>query len=195
MPSSPFDHPHRKGRCYATWFAKRKSFELVGHFGFTESDREDNEQQLLVSLMQRWPKFNSAECTPNEFISWAIGVGIRDLVREQQNRNEFLPTECEPLEDLLGDEEELLPASCVHPDHAPAVELSVDLAEVLARLPSEVQYTAQLLVHNNICDVARELGLSRRTIRNRVQVIREALEAAGYGTAMPHANQTSEENT
>ena len=181
MPSSPFDHPHRKGRCYATWFAKRKSFELVGHFGFTKSDQDDLEQQLLLSLMERWPKFNPAECSANEFISWAIGRAVRDLVREQQSRNEHLPTECDPIEDVIGDEEELLPPQCVQADHAPAVDLSVDVAKALAHLPSEVRNTAQRLMVNNVSDVARELGVSRRAVRNRVKVIREALVAVGYG--------------
>ena len=53
MPSSPFGHPHKKGKCYATWYAKKKARELVGHFGFTSSDQDDIEQSLLLSLMER----------------------------------------------------------------------------------------------------------------------------------------------
>ncbi len=183
MPSSPFGHPHTKGACYATWYAKKKSKELVGHFGFTSSDRDDIEQQLLLSLLERWPKFNPAECSPQEFISWAIGRAVADLIREQQRRLEAVPTEGLPVEELLNDEEGSLPAGCIQPDPAPAIELSLDVEFVLSRLPPEIQETARELKTGNVCEVARRLGVSRRTVRNRLQVIREAFERAGYGDA------------
>ncbi|MBL8810625.1 MAG: sigma-70 family RNA polymerase sigma factor [Planctomycetaceae bacterium] len=183
MPSSPFGHPHRKGPCYATYYAKKKAHELVGHFGFTSSDQDDLEQSLLVSLMERWPKYEASECTPQEFISWAIGKGVAEQVRERQARNHFEPTDGLSLEDLINDEEELLPASCVQADHAHAIDLSVDIEQVLASLPPDVQKTARLLMTENMSEAARKSGVSRRTIRDRARIIREAFERAGYGDA------------
>ncbi len=181
MPSSPFGHPHKKGKCYATWYAKKKARELVGHFGFTSSDQDDIEQSLLLSLMERWPKYEASECSPQEFISWAIGKGVAEQVREQQARNRFEPTDGLSLEDLVNDEDELLPASCVQADHAPVIDLSLDIEQVLANLPPDVQETARLLKTENISETARQLGVSRRTIRDRMRIIGQALVRAGIG--------------
>ena len=181
MPLSPLGHPHAHGNCYATWFVKKKARELTGHFGFTESDRDDLEQSLFTSLLERWQKFNANECSPQEFISWAVGRGVADLIRERQQRNELEPIEGRPLEEIFRNEDEPLPPCCVQPDHVPTVELTLDVEHILSRLPPDIQDTARRLMEGNVCQVARLTGLSRRTIRDRARMIREAFEAAGYG--------------
>lgn len=183
MPSSPFGHPHTKGACYATWYAQKKARVLVGHFGFTSSDQEDIQQQLLLSLLERWPKFNPAESSPQEFISWAIGRIVADLIRDQQRRHAAEPTQCQPIDELINDEEASLPASCIESDPVPVIDLALDIEVVLSRLPPAVQETARELRTGNISEVARRLGLSRRTIRDRVRLLREAFVRAGYGDA------------
>ena len=59
MNDSPFGLAHQHGDCYATWYAKKKAAELIGHFKFNESDREDIEQTLLLKLIERWPRFDA----------------------------------------------------------------------------------------------------------------------------------------
>ena len=180
MPPSPFGHSHKRGDCYATWYANKKASALVGEFGFTESDTDDIEQSLIVGLLERWPKFNPKECSAKEFISWAIGRAVADQIREQQRRHEFEPTENEPIEQLYGDKGQLLPSSCMHADHVPQIDRSIDLEQVLASLPPEIQAVGELLMTGNITNAARELGISRRTVRDRMEKLRIALEAAGY---------------
>ena len=41
---------------YAVQIIKYKARQLVGRVGFTESDREDLEQEMLMGLLQRLPK-------------------------------------------------------------------------------------------------------------------------------------------
>lgn len=183
MPSSPFGHPHTQGACYATWYAEKKARVLVGHFGFTASDQEDIQQLLLLALLERWPKFNSAEISPQEFISWAIGRTVAELIRQQQRRQAAEPTQYQPIDELLNDEEASLPAACIEADPTPAIDLALDIEVVLSRLPPAVQETARELRTGNISEVARRLGLSRRTIRDRVRQLREAFVRAGYGDA------------
>ncbi len=65
----------------------------------------------------------------------------------------------------------------------PAIDLALDIEVVLSRLPPAVQETARELRTGNISEVARRLGLSRRTIRDRVGQLREAFVRAGYGNA------------
>lgn len=180
MPPSPFGHSHRQGDCYATWYAHKKAVGLIGCFGFSETDVDDIEQSLIVGLLERWPKFNPKECSAKEFISWAIGRTVADQIREQQRRHEFEPTETEPIEQLFDDEEQPLPSSGLYEDHVPHIDRSIDLAQILTSLPPEIQAVGELLMSGNITNAARELGISRRTVRDRMQKLRLALEAAGY---------------
>lgn len=180
MSDSPFGHSHQHGDCYAAWYAKKKAQELAGQCGFSRSDGDDIEQSLLLGLMERWPKFNPEECSPKEFISWAIGRGVADLIRDQQRRHEFEPTETQPIERLLSDDAVSIPASCVEDDPVPHLDLKIDLETILATLPPEIEQVGRLLMSGNISQAARELGISRRTVRDRVQKLREALQAAGY---------------
>jgi len=43
---------------YAVQLIKYKARQLVGRVGFTESDRDDLEQELMLDLLRRLPKYN-----------------------------------------------------------------------------------------------------------------------------------------
>jgi len=53
MKHPAFSQPHHSGDDYTTWLIKFKASKLVGNCGFTISDREDLEQELALTLLQR----------------------------------------------------------------------------------------------------------------------------------------------
>ncbi len=117
------------------------------------------------------------QARPGRFVK-----GTRQL-RKQQRRQAAEPTQYQPIDELIHDEEASLPAACIESDPVPAIDLALDIEVVLSRLPPAVQETARELRTGNISEVARRLGLSRRTIRDRVGQLREAFVRAGYGDA------------
>lgn len=183
MPHSPFGHAHERGDCYATWYAKRKAEKLVEPLELTEFDQDDVEQSLLLGLLERWPKFDPSVCKPKPFITWAIKRAVADQIREQRRRLKFEPTEVEPLEDLLADEEEALPADYVSEDLAQVLDRAMDIQETLSKLPPEIQEVGRMLMSHNVVETAQELGLSRRTVRDRMEKLQEALTSAGFAHA------------
>lgn len=183
MPHSPFGHTHERGDCYATWYAKRKAEKLVEPLELTEFDQDDIEQSLILGLLERWPKFDPSVCKPKEFITWAIKRAVADQIREQRRRLKFEPTEVEPLEDLLADDEEDLPTSCVCEDHAPVLDRAMDIQEAMSRLPPEIQEVGRLLMTYTVVETAQKLGVSRRTVRDRMERLRDALTTAGLAPA------------
>jgi len=54
---------------YAVQLIKYKARQLVGRVGFTESDREDLEQEMVLDLLRRLPKFDPKRAGRNTFIA------------------------------------------------------------------------------------------------------------------------------
>lgn len=180
MSDSPFGHAHKHGDCYATWYARKKAAELIGHFGFVESDEEDLAQTLLLKLLERWPQFNPNQASPGRFISWAIQKGVADLVRDKQQQNEFEPTVPVPVEPFAADEEFGDMSSCRVADPSAQASLRMDVATVLQRLPPELRQVAELLQQHSVAEIVRLTGKSRSAIRYAARQIREAFVQAGF---------------
>ena len=53
-----FDNRYEGIDEYAVRIIKHKARQLVGRAGFTESDREDLEQEMMLDLLRRLPKFD-----------------------------------------------------------------------------------------------------------------------------------------
>ena len=59
-----FDKRYKGIDEYAVRIIKYKARQLVGRVGFTESDREDLEQEMILDLLQRLPKYDPARAQP-----------------------------------------------------------------------------------------------------------------------------------
>lgn len=181
MSNSPFKIKHRHGDCYATWYARKKARSLVGHFGFVPSDQDDLFQTLIVKLLERWPQFDPGHIKPGRFISWAIKLGVKDLIRDQRQRQKFEPTESIPVEPAAADETFGDVTGCHAADPSVATSLKLDVATILARLPPDIRHIAELLQSNTLAEIERQTGKSRQSLRSAAQKIRAAFERAGYG--------------
>ena len=57
---------------YAVQIIKFKAKQLVGRVGLTDSDREDLEQEMILDLLQRLPKYNPDRAQRNTFIARVV---------------------------------------------------------------------------------------------------------------------------
>ena len=183
MSNSPFGIRHRFGDCYATWYANKKAGNLVGHFGFLPSDQEDLFQSLIEKLLERWPQYDPSHIKPGVFVSWAIKLGVKDLIRQQRQRQKFEPTESIPIDPEEADELLQDEASISSADPTTALVLSLDVATILSRLPADLRQIADLLQSHPPVEIERKTGRSRQSIRLAIRQIREAFVQGGYGDA------------
>jgi RNA polymerase sigma-70 factor (ECF subfamily) len=177
-PQSPFSIRRKGGDDYATWYIKRKTDELVGHFGIAESDRADIEQELALDLVQRWPKFDPGKSKPRTFITQVVRHKVSTIIRHRSTeQRRFEQIGHVPIDRSI---EEEVPR-CFRtglPERIDQeyVDLSEDVAAVLAKLPAELRNICKQLRTESIAEVARQLGIPASTLRYRIRKIRGQFE-------------------
>ena len=179
MQHSPFGHAHSHGDCYATWYAKKKSAELVGHYNFNSSDREDIEQSLLFSLMDHWPDYQSDKSSPRAFIAWVIKISIAKIVRNRLQEMKFEPTVPVHVEQLLADQE-LRESRAEIDDETHTINLKLDIHVIKEKLPADLREIAELLQSHSVTEITQLTGKSRQAIRIAIRQIRKVFEEAGF---------------
>ena len=90
---------------YAVQLIKYKARQLVGRVGFTESDRNDLEQELMLDLLRRLPKYNPDRAQRNTFIARVVEHKIATIIESQKaSMRDYRLCRCS-LNDRFEDEE------------------------------------------------------------------------------------------
>ena len=177
---------------YAVRIIKHKARQLVGRYGLTFFDREDLEQELMIDLLQRMRYFNPAKAKKTTFIARIVERHIATILeaRHAQCRDWRL---CRvslntPHESDKGDTWELIDRvdsegalrTC-QPDtrESEINNLRMDLARVLDTLPEDLRDLCERLRESNMAEIARETGVSRTTLYDKLTRIREAFREVG----------------
>ncbi len=165
---------------YTMTLVQCKARQLVGKAGYTQDDVADIEQDLIKSLLACMPQFDPAKATLNTFADRVVGSRIVDLLRrrnaEIRNRgreafslNEEIETEdgsVEIIETVSQDEIDLRTGR-YNRLAADRAHLQIDLNAVVAGLSPELRQVADMLRTASVAEVARELGIPRRTFREK----------------------------
>ena len=69
---------------YAVRIIKHKARKLIGSKGFSKSDREDLEQEMIYDLLRRLPKYDSAKAQLNTFIARVVENRISSIIEERE---------------------------------------------------------------------------------------------------------------
>ncbi|NIM21304.1 MAG: RNA polymerase subunit sigma-24 [Candidatus Latescibacteria bacterium] len=188
-----FENRYRGIDDYAVRIIKHKARQLVGHAGFTESDREDLEQELVLDLLRRLPKYNPQRTKRNTFIALIIEHKVATIIESSKAGKRDYRTPLCSLNDQLEDKE----GSSMEREETidqedylrrtgklsrPAVELqelSLDTQKVVASLPPELRELCRRLQTQSITEISRETGIPRGTIYESRKKLRALFEDAG----------------
>lgn len=165
---------------YATRYAKRKASQLAGHFGFSKSDRADIVQELLFDLMRRWPKYDPTRGEPHVFIRRVLWARVSTLIKQKRALKRQFDYEAATLDEEAEEEVTTsfrtgLPQR-IDQEYA---DLATDVATVLAKLTAEERELCERLQSQTLSEIARELGVPRSTLADRVEKLRSRFEDAG----------------
>lgn len=179
---------------YALKLVHYKARQIVGKAGYTQSDIEDIEQDLIMDLLERLPKFDPAKATYNTFVARMVERKISNLLRDRQaemrdqrrnvcSLNEDIDTgEGKPVQrvtTISQDDHDIRTGKCGRSAKERA-HLQVDLETVLADLSPELCQAAVLLQTTSVFQAAREMGVPRRTFREKHLVqLHKAFTAKG----------------
>lgn len=173
---------------YTMTLVQRKARQLVGKAGYTWDDIADIEQDLIRDLLERLPKYDPSKATINTFADRVVGRRICNLLRHRQTEmrdhrreafslNEEIETEAgsvEIIETVSQDEIDLRTGRYNRPA-AERAHLEIDLNVVLIGLPPDLRRVADMLRTQSVTEVARDLGIPRRTFREKhLAQLREA---------------------
>ena len=178
---------------YAAGLIRFKARQLVGQAGFTASDREDLEQELIFDLLRRLPKYDPKRAQRNTFIARVVEhrvatlieaqkAGIRDYRRCRYSLNDCFEDEdgrsVERVETFDQDDYLLRTGAQSRPSEELST-LTIDVAAVLEELPRELHNLCRRLQAETVTEISRDTGVPRGTIYESIKKLRRIFEDAG----------------
>ena len=172
---------------------KNKARRLVGSAGFVEADQPDLEQDLVVDLFQRLPRFNPALAKIETFINRLVKHHVATLIGAQKaDRRDYRrragSLDEEP-ESEAGDATDVPPVldskeyrretlSSARSDEE-LRDLRIDLAKTIGELPDDLRSLWNRLQTAPVSHISRETGVPRGTVYEGIARLRSQFERAG----------------
>jgi RNA polymerase sigma-70 factor (ECF subfamily) len=173
---------------------KYKARQLVGKAGYTQDDIADIEQDPIVDLLERLPRFDPTKATYTTFLFCVVDRAVCNMLRHRRAEKRAPWREAGSLNDEIGTggDEPVQRLTAISQDehdlrtgkHArPAEErnhLRIDMSAALDGLSPELRQAAELLQHTSVRQTARAMGVSESAFRKRHLVqLRKHFKARG----------------
>ncbi len=182
---------------FVTKLIRRKAREVTRNYSFHAVDADDVEQTLLLKLLQRLQKYQPRKGHYKAFVTRVIETQVATLIehhsapkrddREVGSLSEPIRRDerDELLANLVTEAEGSNHTQCALRNVSDEAELSELIAIVLADLPPDMRTLAEQLQSASVAVLARQLGLPRTTLRDRLQRLRchPAIQRLAVATA------------
>ena len=170
---------------------RSKFRQIVGKAGIAPQDRDDIEQELMLVLLRRWPRFNPGRGQPGAFLKKVADRIVANLLRDQQAQkrdrrgqqslNMLVRSEdgdlAEWTETISQVDQDRRQGKATRSEEE-VMQLRLDLEGVLASMPSLRRELAELLKHMSPSAAARKLGRSVDKTKLSVALILRRFEEA-----------------
>jgi len=173
---------------YALWLIQTKAKQLAGRYGFSPSDREDLEQELMLDLLQRLPRFDPSRAKRKTFINRVVDHAVASLVKRQKaEKRDYrrnggsLSKDVEAPDGGLVERGNTLSADtgqAGRSDEAGCL-LVFDVRTVILILPEDLRELTVRLRTQSVAQAARGMGVPRQILHERVKRLRCLFENAG----------------
>jgi len=180
---------------YAAKLIRCKARQLVGKAGLTWNDVEDLEQELILHLLERLPKFDPEVAARTTFVAHVVERKISNILRDRMREKRDGRRELGSLNDLIEDDEgeTIVRAHTIDQDATDIrmgrrnrtceeeARLRLDVSLLLSALPDDLHPVAQELLQKTITEAAESLGMPRTTLYYAIKRLRPLFEKAGLG--------------
>ena len=178
---------------YAVRIIKYKARQLVGRVGFTESDRQDLEQEMVFDLLRRLPKFKPERAQRNTFIARVVEHKVATIIEAQKAgmrdyrlcpcslNDRFENDEGGSVEriDTINQDDYLQRTGKLSRPISDLRGLSIDVRSAVEKLPPELRELCKRLQVESVTDISRDTGIPRGTIYESIKKLRTLFEDAG----------------
>lgn len=171
---------------------RRKVRQLIGSYGFEEQDRESLEQELLLRILQGMRRYDQSQAHRNAFVTTIVERSVATLIRDKcagkrdHRRIGSLHSlvKCADggkteIAETIGQESYDARRGRAPRGAETLFELTNDVQNCLTKLPRELRELAESLKQKSVSQIAREMGIPRTTLRERVRQLRERFESEG----------------
>jgi RNA polymerase sigma-70 factor, ECF subfamily len=170
-----------------------KAKQLTLHPGFSDADREDIEQELLLDLLRRQPKYDPERAQNSTFVARVVEHRAATLIEERtacrrDHRCQAFSLN-EPIEEggdaccerseTFDQDDYLLRTGRQARSSDELRDLGIDVRTVVDGLPDAMRSVCQRLMHDSVTDVSRDTGVPRSTLYGIIGKIRAAFKDAG----------------
>jgi len=178
---------------YAVRIIRYKARQLVGRAGFTESDRQDLEQEMVFDLLRRLPKFKPERAQRNTFIARVVEHKVATIIEAQKAgmrdyrlcscslNDRFENEEGGSVEriDTINQDDYLQRTGKLSRPISDLRGLSIDVRSAVEKLPPELRELCKRLQVESVTDISRDTGIPRGTIYESIKKLRTLFEDAG----------------
>lgn len=178
---------------YAVRIIKYKARQLVGRVGFTESDRQDLEQEMVFDLLRRLPKFKPERAQRNTFIARVVEHKVATIIEAQKAgmrdyrlcpcslNDRFENEEGGSVEriDTINQDDYLQRTGNLSRPISDLRGLSIDVRNAVEKLPPELRDLCKRLQVESVTEISRDTGIPRGTIYESIKKLRTLFEDAG----------------
>lgn len=177
---------------YARNVIRHKARQLIGKCGFTHDDYEDLQQEMLLDLLMRLPKFDPSKASYNTFVARIVDRKISNLIRDRGRQKRDHRCQVRPLDEEVEGEADITREEMLSQDDVDLrtgrhdrpelerIEMRLDVARALADLPPDLKALAERLLSQSVTEAARDLGVPRSTLYGSgIARLRKIFEEAG----------------
>jgi len=187
------DQDHGKIGKAEKGFIRKKARQLVGKSGFTRWDIDDICQELTLRLFRAMLSFDPNQGHWAVFVTTVVERSAASLLRDKRAEKRdhrrvrslnvvIADDEHEgPVElgDTVGRRELDARLGQASRDEHDLAQLALDIAGAIAGLSPEMRELAERLKTDSVSQIARDLGVPRTTLNDRVRELRRQFEDAG----------------
>ena len=175
---------------YAVRIIKHKARKLTGCKGYSGSDREDLEQEMIYDLLRRLPKYDSEKAQLNTFIARVVENRIATIIEERQAGKRDWRLSTASLNDRLDQgengtverqevydmDEYLRQSGRFSRNPIDQMQLRIDLKNAIEALPPELRSLCNRLQTESVTEISRNTGIPRGTLYDRIKKLRVLFE-------------------
>lgn len=165
-------------------FATRCAHSLVRQVGFTLSDFDDIQQELICVVLNELPSFDPSRSKRTTFIARVLQHKVQQMVRNRTRAKRHPFREAFSLNEActLSDQSDATYAEVVADGNDDAWrlrELIADVHAAVVALPPKLRNLAILHAHLKPSEARKEAGLAKSSHHRAIRTIREYFHAAG----------------
>ena len=182
---------------YAVRVVRLTTHALVKRGGIPAADRQDVEQELMLDLLRRLPRFDASRASLRTFTARVVAHCATRIVaaaweaRRMARRTESLHEEVEDGQGGRVEQWETLDTDCDRrrPGRQSAdgesLDLRLDVDALLSDLPREMRELCEGLRRHSVAGLGRATETARGRLWRRVPSVRARFVAAGIDAYLP----------